>query len=125
MLNLLLISLLLPFVVAWLLTAAWIRVAPRLRLVDRPSPRKTHALPTPTAGGVAVVAALLCTVIVLPLVTTLDSSAFVSWNNAVWLPALAVAALGFIDDLRPLPWAPRLAIHFLAAAAAVFRMPPD
>src|SRR5439155_23138239 len=98
MLKLLLISLLLPFAVAWLLTAAWIRLAPRLRLVDRPSPRKTHAQPTPTAGGVAVVAALLCSAIVLPLVATFDSFAFASLNDAVWLPALAVAVLGSIHD---------------------------
>src|SRR5262249_27045165 len=40
-------------------------------------------------------------------------------------PPLAVAVLGFIDDVRPLPWAPRLAIHFLAAAAAGLLMFPE
>ena len=40
------------------LTAALIRWAPRLGLVDYPSDRKVHTRPTPRGGGLAIFAAV-------------------------------------------------------------------
>jgi UDP-GlcNAc:undecaprenyl-phosphate GlcNAc-1-phosphate transferase len=42
------------FVISWLLTAAMIRVAPRLGFVDKPGLHKKHANPKPLGGGVAI-----------------------------------------------------------------------
>ncbi len=124
MAELLLVSLLLPFGVAWLLTVAWIHLAPRLGLVDRPSPRKPHARPTPTGGGVALVGGLVAGVLsLLAMASSAQSDSIWSMATA-WAPALAVASLGFVDDVRPLHWAPRLATHFLAAAAGVALLLP-
>ncbi|MCI0640745.1 MAG: undecaprenyl/decaprenyl-phosphate alpha-N-acetylglucosaminyl 1-phosphate transferase [Gemmataceae bacterium] len=125
MAELLLVSLLLPFALAWLLTFLWIRLAPRLGLVDRPSPRKPHARPTPTGGGVALVGALVVGVLSLLTLAPSEQSDTVWRMATAWSPALALASIGFVDDLRPLHWAPRLAIHFLAAAAGVALMLPE
>ncbi|HEY7091353.1 MAG TPA: MraY family glycosyltransferase [Tepidisphaeraceae bacterium] len=42
------------FVISWLLTAAMIRVAPRVGFVDKPGHRKIHSNPKPLGGGVAI-----------------------------------------------------------------------
>jgi UDP-GlcNAc:undecaprenyl-phosphate GlcNAc-1-phosphate transferase len=42
------------FVIAWVVTFAMIRVAPRIGFVDRPGHRKIHSNPKPLGGGVAI-----------------------------------------------------------------------
>lgn len=82
-------------------------------LVDHPGERRSHAVPTPRGGGIAVVLALLA------------ATAVLAWNEpARVLPATAfagglaaVALAGLIDDHRPLsPWI-RLLVHAAAAGA--------
>ncbi len=103
-----------PLAVSWLLTALLIRWAPRLGLVDYPSERKVHTVPTPRAGGLAIFAAL--------------SVLGFRVSPTVWEPALgaAVVVLGFLDDFRPLRWQLRLAVQLGVAVVAVrFCLPPQ
>jgi UDP-GlcNAc:undecaprenyl-phosphate GlcNAc-1-phosphate transferase len=51
------------FVIAWVVTFAMIRVAPRIGFVDRPGHRKIHSNPKPLGGGVAIFVA-----VALPLI---------------------------------------------------------
>lgn len=77
--------------------------------LDRPNERSLHERPVPRTGGIAVV------------IGALTSLAFGA--NALWLPitlALALAAVSFVDDLRGLPTAARLAAHLGAAAVFVW-----
>ena len=83
--------------------------AHRRGLLDAPGARRSHALPTPRGGGIGIALAAL---------------AACAWlagarGEPVWLLVAAglgvVAATGWWDDHRPLPVAPRLLAHALAA----------
>jgi glycosyltransferase WbpL len=86
------------------------RYAPR-RALDVPNERSSHTRPIPRGGGLVIVAGFMAGIAVwLATGGTLSPRA---WG---WLAgALLVAAVSFIDDLRPLPAAPRLAAHALGA----------
>ena len=99
------------FVVA--IAGTWLarRYALRRSLIDQPGDRRSHRQATPRGGGVGVVCALL-------LAFGWLASAF----PAERLPLLAagtgtllVAAIGWVDDHRPLAALPRLLVHVVAA----------
>lgn len=88
------------------------RYALRRGMLDAPGDRRSHVVPTPRGGGVAIVAGWLPAV------------ALAGWlgGAGAWRPAaiaaagaMIVAAVGWIDDHRPLPALPRLAAHAVAA----------
>jgi UDP-N-acetylmuramyl pentapeptide phosphotransferase/UDP-N-acetylglucosamine-1-phosphate transferase len=88
------------------------RYALARRLIDQPGARRSHSVATPRGGGIAIVAAMLVALLLAAL-----------WSPDERLPLggigiglLLVAAVGWIDDHRPLsPWT-RLAVHAAAAA---------
>jgi len=99
----------LAFALSALLTRASIAYALRRRLIDQPGQRRSHTVPTPRGGGIAIVAAILLCV----------GAPIALWAPQHWpvVAAIAlVAAIGWIDDHRPLGAATRLAVHGLAAA---------
>ena len=86
-----------------------IRYARRRRLIDLPGQRRSHAAPTPRGGGIGIVVAVLL-------------FGFLPWlpTEPMALPAAAaawtlVAAVGWIDDHRPLGAASRFVVHLFAA----------
>jgi|SRR6187549_202468 len=95
-----LFAFLLAGVVALALTPVTIRLAQRIGALDRPGPRSLHAQPTPALGGLAILAgALLSAVIWLP------------WDaetEAILAGAVAIAAVGVLDDLYDLNAAAKL-----------------
>ncbi|MEY3465693.1 MAG: hypothetical protein RL603_1292 [Pseudomonadota bacterium] len=90
-----------------LLTGLALRVAQRKGWVDTPVDRSMHTYATPTGGGVAIVC-----VVTAALALWIDSFPIV-------VAALAVAIMGFIDDLRPLPVVPRLIVQGAAIAVGL------
>lgn len=87
------------------------RYALARRLIDEPGERRSHRASTPRGGGIAIVAALLVALVALMVREP-------AWSLVLG-PATAglllVAAIGWVDDHRPLsPWG-RLAVHALAA----------
>src|SRR4051812_6073606 len=58
-------------VISWLLTAAMVRVAPRIGFVDKPGHRKIHSNPKPLGGGVAIFCAFALPM--LAVVAAVDS----------------------------------------------------
>lgn len=105
---------------AWLLVhlcigfaGTWLarRYALHRNLVDQPGERRSHALPTPRGGGIAIVIALL-----LACAWLLPRAAGLAPLLAGFLPGLTlVAGIGLLDDHRPLsPWL-RLAVQAVAA----------
>lgn len=99
--------------VATLLSAglAWlsIRYAMRVRLIDEPGRRRSHSVPTPRGGGIAIVVAIaLC--VGLPIAWWSPMQLFVI------VALLLVAAVGWIDDHRPLGARLRFLAHWAAAA---------
>jgi UDP-N-acetylmuramyl pentapeptide phosphotransferase/UDP-N-acetylglucosamine-1-phosphate transferase len=103
------IWLLASFLLSALVTRLSILYARRRNLLDLPGQRRSHSTPTPRGGGlgivVAVVAGLLALAWLAP-VTGLQLRLI----GAVIL----VAAIGWIDDHRPLPAWSRLMVHTLA-----------
>ncbi|WP_113701580.1 glycosyltransferase family 4 protein [Nonomuraea lactucae] len=88
------------------------RLAVRWDLTDRPGEKKGHARPTPYLGGLAIVLGTVVPVMVLPGVFDIRVVAIV-------LAATAIALLGLIDDIRPLPALTRLAAEMVAATCVV------
>jgi UDP-GlcNAc:undecaprenyl-phosphate GlcNAc-1-phosphate transferase len=88
------------------------RVALRCGLTDRPGAHKTHARATPYLGGVAVV-----------LATVVPALAMIGhWTAGLVVLVVAgvvIAALGLVDDLRPLGPRVRLLVEAAAALAIV------
>lgn len=88
------------------------RYALQRNLVDEPGARRSHAIPTPRGGGIAIVAVMLAACVALGL----RHPPHLPWLAAFGLGTVLVAGVGWIDDHRPLsPWL-RLTVHGLAAA---------
>lgn len=108
------------FVLAALLTARIIGWAEALGVVDRPNARSSHSRVTPRGGGVAIVAVTALAACVSGL---LDPPAAIRLAGAV-VPAVAVAIVSWIDDVRTLKNRVRFSVHLLAAAAATAVLGP-
>jgi UDP-N-acetylmuramyl pentapeptide phosphotransferase/UDP-N-acetylglucosamine-1-phosphate transferase len=101
---------LLPAVIAFVVAAvggwAYLRIAPP-RALDIPNPRSSHTRPTLRGGGLVIVAGFFA-----GLIAWLASGGSLSPRAIGWLVgAVLVAAVSFVDDLRPLPAMPRLVAH--------------
>jgi UDP-N-acetylmuramyl pentapeptide phosphotransferase/UDP-N-acetylglucosamine-1-phosphate transferase len=97
------------------------RFAMRHGMVDIPGDRQSHTTPTPTGGGIGIIAALLVT----SLVFIADGLVPVGWSLAV-LPGMVLLSLvGWLDDRKPLPTLFRLiiqlAVSFGLLAFLVFK----
>lgn len=119
------------FVVSCAVTGLMRWFSPRVGLIDHPAARKVHSTPTPLGGGLGIVCGFL--------LTTMAAYGAVWWIQRQptlpeWLPAelqphlagvlsrsgelwkliaagILVATMGLLDDLRPLPWQPRLLLQ--------------
>jgi UDP-N-acetylmuramyl pentapeptide phosphotransferase/UDP-N-acetylglucosamine-1-phosphate transferase len=83
-------------------------------VLDLPNDRSSHTRATPRGGGISIVAVTAWAVIL----------AAVLWPEARLLlvaflmSALAIAAVSWLDDLKPLRNRVRFGVHLAAAAAA-------
>ena len=85
------------------------------KLLDLPNQRSSHRTPTPRGGGLGIVIVFSFIVLVL------------FWKGVVELAhvqvlacSLAVAAIGFWDDHRPIPALYRFGVHLIAAFGALY-----
>jgi UDP-N-acetylmuramyl pentapeptide phosphotransferase/UDP-N-acetylglucosamine-1-phosphate transferase len=118
-----------PFLAAWLAatsalasTLTWwaVRYAHRRRLLDLPGQRRSHRVPTPRGGGIAIVVAILACGLLPAMV-----SGSAGFPVPAWLLAAAVAAIalvGWLDDHSGLSARSRFLVHCIAAAL-VFAAP--
>ncbi len=97
-------GLLTPFLRDWLI---------RRNLVDLPGARRSHSVPTPRGGGMAVVSA----VIVANLVSGLP------WWPGLFL-LLILGILGWVEDWHELSPLPRLAVQAVIAVLALWLIGP-
>lgn len=99
---------------SWVLVHFSIRLAQWGGLMDAPDgARKLQARPIPKVGGISV--ALAFTIVFLIAVGASGDVTAFQLLASVLLPALGVAVLGFVDDVKPLdPWL-RLAVQTLLA----------
>ena len=104
-----------------LLTFAWIVFATRRQLMDLPGARRVHALPTPRGGGIGIALLVIATLAWLSMPSPgFGPLARVSAGVALF------AALGLVDDLRPLQAFQKLSIQLLAATLVMsaIALPP-
>lgn len=102
-------------IVSFLLTLLIRRMAGRLGLIDVPNERSSHAAPTPTSGGLAIVVSATAAMALLAVIGVIPVRLFLALGPG----GVAVAAVGFIDDRKSLSCRLRLLVHFIAAAWAV------
>jgi UDP-GlcNAc:undecaprenyl-phosphate GlcNAc-1-phosphate transferase len=89
------------------------RVAHRVGMVDKPSARKQHTVPTPLLGGAAIFIAVILALVLL------GNRFYVNQVVGIALGATLVSFLGLWDDRRGLsPWV-KLIGQFLAAGVLV------
>ncbi len=127
------------FAISCAATGLMRRLAPKWGLVDQPGHRKVHVKPTPLGGGVGIWLG-----VVVPLAVAHACAAYFSGTGTMptWVPdqlaahvdgvlfraprlwaiiaaGTLLAAMGLLDDLRNLPWVPRLLVQFCVAAGLV------
>ncbi len=106
------------------LTPPLIRLSLRAGWVAQPGARHVHQRPTPTVGGLAMIAgfaaALLLSFALEQLDPALRRSPFEHLRLGLLLAgASLVACVSLIDDVRDLPALPRLGVQMIAALVAV------
>lgn len=91
--------------------------ARQLGLIDEPNHRSSHTTPTPRGGGLAIVI-----VTVLAWIGLGFGYFHFHWFEVIGyaLPALFIAGISWLDDLRSLPNKIRFLSHLLAAGCAIF-----
>jgi UDP-GlcNAc:undecaprenyl-phosphate GlcNAc-1-phosphate transferase len=108
--------LILPFLLAMVVTIAWLpvlgRIAARWHIVDQPGDRKVHSAPIPRIGGVAMaVGVLVAAIMVVPL--ELPDRYFL-------IAAGVLTVFGALDDRFDLDYRAKLVGQLLAAGVVVF-----
>lgn len=107
-------------IVSFLLTQGIRQAAGRLGLIDVPNERSSHAVPTPTGGGLAIVISATAAAGLLTALGIIPTRLFLALGPG----GVAVAAVGFIDDRKSLSARIRLFVHFVAAGWAVVCLGP-
>ncbi len=103
------------------LTGRWITWARRAQWLDAPGKRRSHEIPTVTAGGWVLV--LLWVLGSLAVGLWLESSLLHNWP--LWLIVVVLSFVGWLDDQQGLPILPRLAVQLCSAAALLFWLWPE
>jgi UDP-N-acetylmuramyl pentapeptide phosphotransferase/UDP-N-acetylglucosamine-1-phosphate transferase len=88
----------------------------------KPNARSSHRAATPQGGGIAVIAATLGAAGVALTLFQLGAAPDPSLPRIVAAIAI-MTCLGAIDDIRPLPVVPRLALQVLVIAAVISAVP--
>jgi UDP-GlcNAc:undecaprenyl-phosphate GlcNAc-1-phosphate transferase len=104
--------------VTWVLTPAVWRMAVRWGAVVRPDERRVHQKPTPTLGGIAMLAGFLAA---MAVATVLPDLRPVFENSSeplgLLLAAVVILAVGVLDDVREVSAPAKLAGQVLAGSA--------
>lgn len=103
----------LSFVAAWIgVWLAWLG-ATRMGWLDRPNSRSFHDQPTPRMGGVGIVLGTLTGLLFLSVTAPIP----------LFLVALSVGLVSWLDDFRELPRWLRFGVHGLAAIGFLLIFP--
>lgn len=103
---------LLIFVITAVLVDVMILLAARWRLVDLPNRRSAHSLPTARGGGLAIVSTFTLGALAVAMRWPMVAVPVLA---GALVPCLAIAAVGFVDDIRPLRALLRLVIQIAIA----------
>ena len=103
------------FIVSALLTYYFCRPDFKWQILDHPNERSLHRIPVPRSGGLAILTAVLLTVLILGLSGLPDA-------NMIWIGVgiMAVAIISFLDDRATVPPPLRLVVHVFVGGALVY-----
>lgn len=99
------------------------RLAKRLRIVDRPGGRKAHAEATPLLGGLGIFLGVWTPLVLLFFWSnniTKELSGKVHLFAAIFIAGAAMVGLGIVDDKRGLRARAKFAVQFAVAIGLVF-----
>ncbi len=102
------------FAVTWLVIVVLLRSFSN-RILDHPNERSLHQQPVPRTGGMGVAAGIAAGVLLV--------SPSLWWP--LWIGAVFLIGVSFLDDLVGLPIAWRLIAHFIAAGLCVTGLVSD
>lgn len=128
------------FVVSCTMTAVIRRFAPGWGLMDQPAARKVHANPTPLGGGIGIWCGIVIPLMIVQLLAwvVIDWGVRLPWipeemiphlvgvmqqSHRVWSIVAAgtiLTCMGLLDDLRNLPWQPRLLVQMLISCGLIY-----
>jgi len=91
----------------------------------RPNARSSHREPTPQGGGIAVIAASLLAAWLGLSLAGMTAAGAPGNVLALTIAALALAATGAVDDIRPLPVRLRLALQCAAVGLVLAFIPAE
>src|SRR5687767_11757609 len=97
------------FCVSFVSVGVYRRYSRKTRLVAIPNERSSHTEPTPHGAGIVI--AIMCLVAYIPI-TQYVVGPF-SWGY--FSGAVLIAAVSFLDDIRPIRFVWRLIVHSIAA----------
>ena len=90
----------------------------------KPNARSSHLTPTPQGAGIAVIAAVVAASAIAIALHAFPEGATLPLTIIV-AAALAMACVGAIDDIRPLPIIPRLLLQAVIVAAVIYSLPKE
>jgi UDP-N-acetylmuramyl pentapeptide phosphotransferase/UDP-N-acetylglucosamine-1-phosphate transferase len=115
-------TLIIPVAAALICAGLIVILHPLLRryALARPNARSSHVTPTPQGAGIAV---MVATAIAATLAGAPGATSFGHEITVVLAAAFCLATVGMIDDLRPIPVIPRLALQLVIVAVLVAALP--
>ncbi|MCS7151452.1 MAG: undecaprenyl/decaprenyl-phosphate alpha-N-acetylglucosaminyl 1-phosphate transferase [Endomicrobia bacterium] len=97
---------------SYLLTPFAIWIANKFNILDYPSERKIHSLPTPRVGGIAIFFAIV--------ITLLRNVQFTKEIISFLVAICIIFLVGFLDDVYDLPASLRLAVQIITSLIIIF-----
>jgi len=105
-------------ILSWWLCRQFINPDSPFHLLDHPNERSLHHTPIPRSGGIAMIIAIMCGMLLTPF----------SYSESVWLlvgGSLVISAVSMADDWFDLPASVRLLVHMAASVWVVFGLDVD
>ncbi len=88
----------------------------------KPNARSSHRTPTPQGAGMAVIATTVAAILIAAGLRWFGLG-FAAPLPAVIAAAVVMAGIGAIDDIHPLPAAPRLLLQAIIVAGVIYTLP--
>ncbi len=90
-----------------------------------PNARSSHLKSTPQGGGIAVIGSTLAVAGAALAIGPHESAPYLMTLCLVFAATVFIAAVGLVDDIRPIEVVPRLLLQAVAAAAVIAALPAE
>jgi UDP-N-acetylmuramyl pentapeptide phosphotransferase/UDP-N-acetylglucosamine-1-phosphate transferase len=104
--------------ISWSFTYLLIKFLTKIKILDHPNERSNHKVPIPVGGGIAIIATFALMIWLQNLIAE-----HYQWSQeavSVFVFALILALVSFIDDIRGIPRILRLVVQCFAVGICLF-----